>query len=174
MYILVCIVIGSGGALFLFQTGRPIGAATFFVGALLIFIFFGIRWFQYGTDPTAAKMWPPVINTCPDYLVYFEHKTTGSGGETVTEDTCVDPLGVSTKPNALFKWPGAQPEDDKPEYYFSLKFNETDPLKLAAAKCERSLQKGVSWEGITDGDSCYKYKAPAAGGGGGGGNCPTA
>jgi hypothetical protein len=175
MYIFACVAIGSGGSMFLMQSGRTISAATFFIGALLIFIFFGLRWFQYSPDITAATAWPPVINTCPDYLVYFERKITGSGGQATVENTCVDPLGVSTKPDALFKWPGAQPADDKPEYYFSLEFPEMDPLKLAAAKCERSLQKGVSWEGITDGETCYKYKAPSAGGGGGGsgGNCPT-
>ena len=173
MYIFACLAIGAGGSMFLMQTQRTIAAGTFFIGSLLIFVFFGLRWFEYGTDPTAAKAWPPVINTCPDYLVYFERKITGSGGQATKEDTCVDPLGISTKPSALFKWPGAQPEDDKPEYYFSLEFTETDPVKLAAAKCERSLQKGVSWEGVTDGETCYKYKAPAQGGGGSGGNCPT-
>ena len=174
MYIFVCLAIGSGVSMFLMQSGRTISAATFFIGALLIFVFFGLRWFQYSPDPTAAKAWPPVINTCPDYLVFFERNITGSGGQLTTENTCVDPLGVSTKPSALLKWPGAQPASDRAEYYFSLEFTDTDPLKLAAAKCERSLQKGVSWEGVTDGETCYKYKSPSgAAGGGSGANCPN-
>ena len=164
MYIFACLAIGAGGSMFLMQTQRTISAATFFIGSLLIFVFFGLRWFNYGSDPTAAKVWPPVINTCPDYLVYFERRITGSGGQVSTENTCVDPLGVSTKPGALLKWPGAQPDNDRAEYYFSLVFTETNELKLAAAKCDRSLLKGVSWEGVTDGDTCYKYKSPSVNG----------
>lgn len=179
IYILFCIGIGFGGLMFFVRSGQYVGAVTFLIGAILVFVFFGLRWFQNATNaPWQTKSWPPVINTCPDYLMYYERSVSDMSGKTTIQPTCVDTLGVSTKPEKLMKWPGSAPTNDKEEYYFKLTFTATEPAKLLAEKCERSLEYGVTWEGICDGDSCAKYRPPvepgAGGGAAGGGACPTA
>jgi hypothetical protein len=178
IYVLFCIGIGFGGLMFFIRSSQYIGAVSFLVGAVLIFVFFGLRWFQNANNaPWQTKSWPPVINTCPDYLMYYERPMRGVDGNTTIQPTCVDPLGISTNPAKLMKWPGSAPSADKEEYYFKLDFAAKDPVKLLAEKCERALEYGVTWEGICDGDSCAKYRPPVepgAGGGTGGGACPTA
>lgn len=162
IYIFLCIGIGLGGTAFLYQSGRTISAITFLVGSLLIFTFFGLRFFENSESKFAAKQWPPIINTCPDYLVYYGRPT--QDGKTTP--TCVDPIGVSTKPGALKKWTGV-PSTDDDTFYFDLTFSEAPGIALLNAQCERSISKGVSWEGITDGETCYKYKTPTSAGTGG-------
>ena len=173
LYILIAITVGFGVSATFFKENRTAAAITFLVGAILVFVYFGIRWFEKGRLPGGAEAkqkWPPVINTCPDYLVYYERKKTVSGVETV-ERTCVDPLGVSRKPDVLVKWPNTAeaPSDDK--YYFSLELADvkTDVEKRAKI-CERALEAGLTWEGVTDGMTCFEYSAAA---GAAGTECPA-
>lgn len=178
IYILLCIGIGFSGLMYFFRSGLYVGTITFLVGAVLIFVFFGLRWFQNSTSaPWQAKSWPPVINTCPDYLMYYERKIRDVTGKTTVQPTCVDPIGVSTKPAKLLKWLGSVPSTDKEQYYFKLNFTATEPAKLLAQKCDRALEYGVTWEGICDGDSCASYRppvVPGAAGAAGETACPTA
>ena len=157
IYIFLCIGIGLGGTAFLYQSGRAVSAIVFLLGSVMVFFFFGLRWFSAEQNPYTSKLWPPVINTCPDYLVYYARPTADGS----TAPTCVDPLGISRKPAELMKWSGA-PTTDNEAYYFSLTFTEAPGLALRNAQCERAMAKGVSWEGITDGETCYKYKTPTS------------
>jgi len=157
IYIFLCIGIGLGGTAFLYQSGRTISAVTYLIGSILVFVFFGLRWFEYSESPWNAKQWPPVINTCPDYLVYYARPT----ADGKTTPTCVDPLGVSLRTDALRKWTGV-PQTDNDAFYFSLTFTEAPGTALLNAQCQRALDKGVAWEGITDGETCYKYNPPTS------------
>ncbi len=177
LYILIAITVGFGVSATFYKENRTAAAIVFLIGAILVFVYFGIRWFEKGGLPggaAAAAKWPPVINTCPDYLVYYERKKTVSGVE-VMERTCVDPLGVSRKPDVLAKWPNTAeaPGDDK--YYFSLELADvkTDGEKRAKI-CERALDAGLTWEGVTDGFTCFETGVPGGGAGGAGAVCPGA
>lgn len=174
IYVLLCIVIGLGGTAFLVQTGRPIGGVAFLIGSILVFVFFGLRWFEYGIgNKFASSTWPPVINSCPDYLVYTTR--TKNNAEI---GACVDPLGVSR--GGLTRWtfgsnpPSGTSGSPGDEYYFDLDFNEIDPIKLAKKRCERVIEKRVTWDGVSDGDTCYTQNALAAAAGTTAAQCASA
>ncbi len=161
-------MIGFTGCYLLISTSRSVGALTFLIGAITVFVIFGLRWFRYGANPFAATSWPPVINTCPDYLVFYNRMTA-----TGTEPSCVDVMGVSTKGTVMAKWPTEGPPPPEDKYYFSLKFNNTSGTALLAEKCNRTIEKGLTWEGISNGESCYNWtkNGAAAGGASGSGAC---
>jgi len=129
--------------------GYNITAIMFAVGGLIIFILFGIKWFSknalFSKTPVS---WPPMTNTCPDYLIHYGRKVGN-----VIQDTCIDTIGVS-KNGALKLFPkgGAQPADDN--YYFTLATTKSDPVGKIKELCERAIISGLTWEGITNGESC--------------------
>jgi hypothetical protein len=155
LYILFCIGVGFGGIMYLFQSGRMISAGIFFIGAVLVFILFGLRWFVYDKPQFASNSWPPQINTCPDFLTYLN-----LNGKNV----CIDTIGVSTNPQGLKLWTyGATPPTNPPveaSYYFDLTTTKSRAQDILAEYCQRCLDLGVTWEGVCDGESCYKFNPP--------------
>jgi hypothetical protein len=153
-YILICITLGLTIVSSLYKSGRSISAILGIVLILLVFVFYGIRWFGSSSGSTVA--WPPVINTCPDYLVYYK-RTVG----TTQKDTCVDIIGMNRSGGSLMTW-GTQysatnppPSDSSGDKFFFDKvykpgMNATDIAKL----CTAAMEKNLTWEGITNGDSC--------------------
>ena len=89
LYILVSIAGLVYGTNKVYSTGQVRGV-LFAIGALIILVYFGLRWF--GSRIDKPKNWPPVINMCPDYLTYVK----GLRG-------CVDMLGVTKSPSGLAK-----------------------------------------------------------------------
>ncbi len=158
LYVLFCIGIGFGGIMYLFRSGRSISAGVFAIGAILVFIFFGLRWFVYAQPKWAPKGWPPQINSCPDFLTYML-----LNGKPV----CVDTLGVSTNPTGAGGRAGVKrwvygsnpPADVTTDFYFDLATspNSKTPEQVRQEYCQRCLDLGLTWEGICDGESCYKY-----------------
>jgi hypothetical protein len=147
-YILFCIFVGLSGTMQLHRSERVIAAFAFLILAMLVFVFFGLRWFK-NPDGTKAA-WPPIANMCPDFLTAY---TTGTG-----EVVCVDTIGVSrncklVKYDSTKGAPGSGMQ-------FSLKgtFDE---------KCARAKENGLSWE------ACDFGPAPSSGGGSGSGACPS-
>jgi len=72
LYSLVCVVVGGGAVNFLFKRGQTMGAIGVLVLLVLIFIFFGLRWFPGGNlngSKPKAQSWPPIVNMCPDFMV---------------------------------------------------------------------------------------------------------
>ncbi len=165
LYIFLTIIIGIGGTTMLFQSGRVLAALLFFVGSILLFVFYGLRWFEGDKASGDTTPWPPVVNTCPDYLTFFKRKT--STGK--LQNTCIDTMGISKKPGVLAIWPaGTNPEnaplDEK--YYFNIDFGISSIPDLNTARCEAAIQAGLTWEGITDGEVCtYKGAKNTATGG---------
>ena len=162
LYIFLTIIIGIGGTTTLFQSGRILGALLFLVGAILLFVFYGLRWFEGSKASGDTGPWPPIVNTCPDYLTFFK-RTMANGS---TQNTCIDTLGVSKKAGALTLWPAGTGADSAPtdnKYYFNLDFGISSIPDLNQARCDAAIQAGLTWEGFTDGEVCtYKGAANTA------------
>jgi hypothetical protein len=154
-YIFVCIALGLGVFSQLNSSGRTWAGILSLILLILIFVFYGQRWFEgtSGKFSTTPGSWPPIINMCPDYLVYYKHGA---------KDTCVDMLGVS-KNGALSVWTDSDtaspPEltSGSQSKYFQHVYKpglKSEELKVL---CDKSMEAGLTWEGITNGDSCtYK------------------
>lgn len=171
-FIIVAIFIGVFGTQQIQKGGRNITAILFFIGAILVFVFYGIRWFDTaGTAFNPAPVqWPPYINTCPDYLTYYKREKSPG----VQQDTCIDRIGVSRN-NSLKVFPGSgtAPTDDA--YYFDLTTVSQDPVKRRTELCNRTIQMGLTWEGVSDGETCYSMDGTTATVpvGDGGNSCPS-
>ncbi len=172
IYIIAAIAIGGGGSYKLFGMGQSKAAFLFFVGAVTLFIIFGLKWFsgKGGIFSETPVSWPPTINTCPDYLVYYGRQMPDG----TKQDSCIDLIGVSKNGGLkVFPKDGQPPTTD--DYYFSLIVNTTDASSKNQMLCQRAINAGLTWEGITNGESCITPSGPVApggGGGSGGGNCP--
>jgi hypothetical protein len=116
---------------------------------VLIFVFYGMRWFRGTTSVFSySGSWPPLINMCPDYLVYFKRGA---------EDTCVDLIGVNRSNGGLKRWakedtPANPPGD--PSKYFPFVYKPGMDQKALANLCRKTMDAGLTWEGITNGESC--------------------
>ena len=77
IYVIGCILILTWGTYQVFQAYQMLGAIVYFAGALYVCIIYGIRWFNKNAS-SSATVWPPVINTCPDYLTYYEREVNGT------------------------------------------------------------------------------------------------
>ena len=175
IYIVVAIAIIAGGTFKLVGGGQTLGGILFLIGALTVFIVFGLKWFGkkgalFSETPVS---WPTTINTCPDYLVYYGRKL----ADGTTQDSCIDTIGVS-KNGALkvFSKSSSPPSGD--DFYFPLATKSSEPAGRNAELCQRAITHGLTWEGITNGESCITPAGPVApsggGSGGSGGNgCPS-
>ena len=145
IYIVVCIIIVAYGSYQVLQLYQGLGALLYFVGSLYVCIVYGIRWF--GSDGDGAIPWPPMINTCPDYLTYYSRTVNG-----VKVDTCIDTVGIADQsvPGALTKFPsdGSTPPESA---FFPL---ATTTANKNTELCNRAIQYKLTWEGITNGESC--------------------
>lgn len=154
-FVFLCIVFGLGTFSTLNGSGRTWSGILALVLFILIFVFFGLRWFQGNTNVFSYKgSWPPIINMCPDYLVYFKNGTT---------DSCVDLVGVNDSKGKLQAWSTedtANPPQDANKYFPFVYKPGMKPDELAAL-CQKAQEYGLTWEGITNGESCT-YKVSAA------------
>jgi hypothetical protein len=153
-YIFLCIVIGLGTTVMLMQSGRPIAGIICLVLFVFIFIFYGRRWFGKSSVGGYSGSWPPMINMCPDYLLYYKRNG---------KDTCVDLVGVNRSKGMLMPWtqgesPENPPANDAKYFNYVYKAGMTsDQIKVI---CDAALQSGLTWEGITNGESCT-YNPPS-------------
>ena len=148
-FVFLCIALGLGTFQSLSSSGRSWAAILTLILFILIFVFFGQRWFR-DTKTTASYTgsWPPIINMCPDYLVYFKKGN---------QDTCIDVIGVSRNSDVLKPWskddtPQSPPSDTAKYFPFVYKPNMT-PEQLQNL-CTKAMDNGLTWEGITNGESC--------------------
>lgn len=147
-YIFVCIAVCLGVFTQLSNSGRMWSGIISLILLVLIFVFYGIRWFR-GTKSAFnySGSWPPIINMCPDYLVYFKNGT---------QETCVDLTGVA-KGGGLVPWtkednPQNPPTDSAKYFPYTYKAGaDATRLKLL---CSETMKAGLTWEGITNGESC--------------------
>jgi hypothetical protein len=167
IYITVAILILLGGSMKFMGSGQTLTGVVFFIGAVIIFIVYGLKWFskQNAIFSDTPVSWPTVINTCPDYLVQYGRQMPDG----TQQDSCIDMIGVS-KNGALKVFPkdGVAPTND--EYYFSLVTKSTDSVARNAELCQRAITFGLTWEGITNGESCITPSGTVAPSSSSGGN----
>jgi hypothetical protein len=172
IYITAAILVIAGGTFKFFGKGQQIAALLFLAGSILVFSVYGIRWFGSSNSifSKTPVTWPPMINTCPDYLVYYKRpKADGTH-----EDTCVDKLGISRN-GSLKVFPGdGNVNNANDEYFFSLQTQSSDPTQRLAELCKRTLTYGLTWEGVSNGESCVapNVNPVPPSGGGSSNNCP--
>lgn len=151
LYIIVAIFITARFTYKLYGDGESVGAFFFFIGATAIFVVYGLRWFggESSLLSNAPVSWPPVMNTCPDYLTYY---SLTSGGKKY--DMCIDLIGVSRNGGLKKFTASGDPPGPDADCYFSLKTDSSEPEKKRAELCQRAMTLGLTWEGITNGESC--------------------
>jgi hypothetical protein len=171
-FIALAFMIIVGGTYQIYNTNPPPTAILFFIGSLTLFIIYGIRWF--GSSPLfnpASGPWPPVINTCPDYLTHYQRTKGG-----IKKDSCIDTIGVSKDKSLLSTFPkdGTIPENDS--YYLDISGLSSDPATKSTQMCNAAMAQKVTWEGVTNGESCVTRSTGTAAKGGAGGSgsagCP--
>ena len=145
-YVLAVIIMMMTTFTSLYSSERVVAAVASFVLFILIFTFFGLRWFQYGLNSTGTYTgnYPPVINTCPDYLSVYKN-----GNQTV----CIDTAGVALTTSTLRTVTrGSVPG---PNNFFTAIYNSDSTSNQMNDMAAAANTAGLSWEGITD--NKYKY-----------------
>jgi hypothetical protein len=163
LYVVLSLIIVLGGAYKVNEVYEMLGAVVYLVGSLYVCIIYGMRWFgstsALGSTPDT---WPPVINTCPDYLTYFARiKADGT-----VQNTCIDTMGIA-KGGILQIFPkdGVTNTPAGDNYYFDL---TTTTANKNMELCKRAMDFGLTWEGITNGEACISSNGTATGSGGSG------
>lgn len=171
IFIVVAIFTIFGGSFKMVKNNQTMAGILFGVGSLLIFAVYGLKWFSSGsTFSNAPVSWPPIINTCPDYLVNYPRQMQDG----TIQNACIDLIGVS-KNGSLKVFPKDGPAPIADDYYFSLITTSSDNNVKNNELCQRAITAGLTWEGITNGESCVSSVGPVApGGGNGGSGCPAA
>lgn len=133
------------------QSERTLGAFLYFVGSILILTFYGLRWFTGDalkvTRYENSKSWPPIVNTCPDFLSIYERSIPGSSNK---EKICVDLIGVAEGGIQKLIDPANVTNDN---YVFKLYMDKKGPDRMKAL-CQECRLKKVTWEGVYDGTAC--------------------
>lgn len=162
-YAIFSIIATVYGCFRLYEGGGGVRASVYGIGAALIFAFFGYRWFS--NPETVSKKWPPVINTCPDYLTYVPVNYVITGSK--LKGLCVDTIGVTTKGDGIKVLSKSEiqstkttrPSDDKKYFpYTSADITPGTSATQLTIICNKCYTMGVTWEGVYDGDTCTAIK----------------
>jgi len=144
-YSLLAIIIVFSTLNFLYRSERIFASVIVLILFVLIFVFFGLRWFKTGVLIAADHQgnWPPVINSCPDYLTLYK-KSDGNL-------SCIDIIGISSKTN-LLRWKNPPPPITDKAYYFDDYYKPSDTIQRLNTLRDIANNAGLTWEGVTDGN----------------------
>lgn len=154
-YVLASILFLVYGTMQVYATGQ-IRGVVFAIGTFLVLLYFGLHWFAEPSKKVSS--WPPVINTCPDFLSFIPG-IPSSAGSTTKVPGCVDMLGVSVSSLPVVPAttvPTLNMDRDRSKIF---KYTSAD-VKAATTSnglqliCDACQQAGLTWEGVYDGDSC--------------------
>ena len=152
IYVVVAAAVVLGGTMKLYND-QMVAAIVFGLGSGAVAVLYGLRWFSSSNSifSQAPVKWPPSMNTCPDYLTYYEATKSGTKVK-----TCIDTVGVS-KNGYITLWPknGLIPAySDTSTSFFRLETAATDSEEKKKELCTRAITYGLTWEGITNGEAC--------------------
>lgn len=153
-YVLFCIFIGLNITVQLTKSNRVIAAFLYLGLVLAVFSLFGLRWFGPSGGAEGGIAWPPIMNTCPDYLTYHEISEAGKKMK-----GCIDLVGVS-KTCDFKKWNNTASKSSGNVNFFELL--DTDSF---TTKCQKAKDFGLSWE------ACDSMTPAGGSGSGGNGTC---
>ena len=150
LYVLASCVLLAGGTFRYVRSGAPITAGIFFIGVLIIIVYYGIKW--YTTAGTSTKTpqggsWPPVLNTCPDFLSVYNMNGT---------NVCIDTIGIAGA-GGISQW--TDPVQTDAKFQFNLNLDKKGADRVAAL-CKECKSKNVTWEGVWDGAACMNGAEP--------------
>ena len=137
-YILAVIIVTMTSVSYLYRSERLVAAISVSILFILIFTFFGLRWFKYNLKGTSDYKgnYPPVINTCPDYMSVYKN-----GSTTV----CIDTVGIA-RTDSTVKTLKRGDTPSSQNFFTSIYTPGANMDAMATA----AKAAGLSWEGITD------------------------
>jgi hypothetical protein len=138
-YILAVVIVLMTTVSYLYRSERLVAAISIFILFMLIFTFFGLRWFKHGLSSTSVYKgnYPPVINTCPDYMSVYRNGTTVG---------CIDTIGILRNGSGMSTIRRGEIPADKDIFkHIYTPTSDKDDLK------KKAEDKSLTWEGITDG-----------------------
>jgi hypothetical protein len=144
-YILAVVIVLMTTVSYLYRSERLVAAISIFILFMLIFTFFGLRWFKHGLSSTSVYKgnYPPVINTCPDYMSVYRNGTTVG---------CIDTIGILRNGGGISGMStirrGQIPADKD---IFKNIYKYGDAKGVLGDLRKKAEDKGLTWEGITDG-----------------------
>ena len=146
IFIVGAILVIGGGSMYFNSNQQYIGLLIYLPLSILIFVVYGLRWF--GPDGIFNKKtisWPPALNACPDYLTAY---TIVTSQENIKG--CVDTIGVSRNGGLALLKKGDVISNSNDPRFFPLNKGES-----RAALCQRVITAGLTWEGVSDGETCF-------------------
>lgn len=147
VYVLFAFAVGLGIPFYLMKNDRLYAAVGSIIAAVVIFIYFGMRWFDgmrlkdnlVGGLSKNTK-WPPQINYCPDFL---------SLKQVGTRYFCVDAMGVSSLPR-FTKDSAIDTTGTSAVNYLEIQKDKT-AQSYAVSNFTGGPTAGLTWEGVYDG-----------------------
>lgn len=145
---------------------------------ILVFVFFGLRWFQDGSVKGSSKsgVWPPIVNMCPDFMISWTDNASKniycydasnvyglktSTASFMTKDLTIQ--GTAKQSALLIKDSSALPGVTNLQNDMSLPYKwpllnslKTDPSKILNDTNGRLIR----WEGVLDGNKITPENAP--------------
>jgi len=150
LYVLASVVLIGGGTFRYVNSGAYITASIYFIGVFSVVLYYGIKWYT-GSGVSTSKPqpgpWPPVLNTCPDFLSAYKMNTT---------TVCIDTIGIAGA-GGISQWTDPVQTDMKYQFDLNLKLNGPDRVKALCTECKN---KKVTWEGLWDGSACLNGAEP--------------
>jgi hypothetical protein len=164
-YIVIALLIEIIAIVYGLKVPMFLALALFVPLSLYIFLVYGFQWF--GPDgPFSNKrvVWPPTLNSCPDFLISYPVTITVNNKATMLPG-CIDTIGVSTKPGSFpratagtpvnFTAPTTPVTAATAASYLSNGWFATKTGETTGALCARLQTAGLTWEGVWDGNTCY-------------------
>ena len=176
LYSLICIVVGGGFVAMLYNRGQQIGSMALLVLLILVFLFYGLRWFPggnlNGTMPGKVT-WPPIVNVCPDFMVSWTNKANGkvycydaANIYGLQAAAAAPPLqtgltiGTASSQSAYLLKDPAQGSATSTLQAGSARWPLAAALSTNSSAVLTPTAKALRWEGVWDGQTLTAAKAP--------------
>jgi hypothetical protein len=176
LYSLVCVAIGGGFVAMLYNRGQQMGAMVLLVLIILVFLFYGLRWFPggnlNGTKPGTVA-WPPIVNVCPDFMVSWTDNTSGkvycydaANIYGLQAATAAPPLqagltiGTASSQSAYLLKDPAQGASTSTLAAAPARWPLASAMTTSSSSVLTPTAKYLRWEGVWDGQTLSAAKAP--------------
>lgn len=132
----------------LLKQGKQVEATLILIIGLAAAVYYWIKFFKITTN--TKKVWPPVINTCPDYLTQVNPSITGDN-----KTVCMDFVGIAlpkSKAPILRADPNNIPTvstQNYLEYVFTVPKEDTTE-EQAVTLCNQVRMRGLTWAHVCD------------------------